>query len=75
MVFVIAAAVEVGSAARSGAADNAKMPLPFKVVGNRILNCQDEAVLLRGVNTASLEWTSDGQGRIIEHEVRTSLTL
>jgi hypothetical protein len=49
----------------TAAADNAGMPLPLKVVGNKILNSQDEPVLLRGVNTASTEWTSDGEGRIV----------
>ncbi len=40
-------------------------PLPLKVVGTKILNSQGKLVLLRGVNTASLEWTSDGQGHIL----------
>ena len=38
------------------------MPLPLKVVGTRILNSKNQPVLLRGVNAASLEWTSDGRG-------------
>jgi len=41
-------------------------PLPLKVVGTNILNSRGETVLLRGVNTASLEWSSDGQGRILQ---------
>jgi len=42
------------------------MPLPLKVVGTQILNSRNEPVLLRGVNCASLEWTSDGQGHILQ---------
>jgi hypothetical protein len=41
-------------------------PLPLKVKGNQILNSKDEPVLLRGVNTACLEWSSDGEGHILE---------
>ena len=50
----------------------AKMPLPLKVVGTQILNSNNEPVLLRGVNTASLEWTSDGQGHILQ-TVKTAI--
>ncbi len=42
------------------------MPLPLKVKGNQILNSKEQPVLLRGVNTASLEWSSDGEGHILE---------
>jgi len=41
-------------------------PLALKVKGTRILNSKNQPVLLRGVNAASLEWTSDGDGHIIE---------
>ena len=44
----------------------AGMPLPLKVKGNQVLNSKNEPVLLRGVNAASLEWTSDGEGHILE---------
>jgi hypothetical protein len=40
--------------------------LPLKVVGTNILNDRGETVWLRGVNIASLEWTSDGQGHILQ---------
>src|ERR1035441_2670208 len=43
-----------------------KMPLPLKVVGTRILNSKNQPVRLRGVNAASLEWTSDGEGHILK---------
>lgn len=42
------------------------LPLPLKVVGTKILNSKGEAVRLRGVNCASMEWTSDGQGHIVQ---------
>ena len=45
---------------------SARTPLPLKVVGAKILNSKNEPVLLRGVNAASLEWSSDGQGHILQ---------
>ncbi|MGA2245224.1 MAG: cellulase family glycosylhydrolase [Verrucomicrobiota bacterium] len=44
----------------------ADVPLPLKVAGTNILNSRGESVLLRGVNVASLEWSSDGQGRVFQ---------
>jgi hypothetical protein len=40
--------------------------LPLKVVGTRILDSEDRPVRLRGVNAASLEWTSNGEGHILQ---------
>ncbi len=40
-------------------------PLPLHVAGSQILNSRNEPVLLRGVDCASMEWTSDGQGHIL----------
>jgi hypothetical protein len=51
---------------KSSSSAKAGMPLPLKVKGNQVLNSKNEPVLLRGVNTASLEWTSDGEGHILE---------
>lgn len=48
------------------------LPPPLHVDGTRIVNAQGEPVLLRGVNVASMEWSSDGQGRIIQ-TVRTAI--
>lgn len=45
---------------------NANTPLPLHVSGTQILNSKNEPVRLRGVNAASMEWTSDGQGRILK---------
>jgi hypothetical protein len=38
----------------------------LKVAGLRILDSKNRPVRLRGVNAASLEWTSDGNGHILE---------
>ncbi len=52
--------------ALNAAADITNLCLPLKVVGTRILNSKGEPVLLRGVNAASMEFTSDGQGHILK---------
>ena len=46
--------------------DAAAPLLPLKAVGNGILDSRDHPVRLCGVNVASLEWTSDGEGRILQ---------
>ena len=51
---------ERGAPARRGA-----MPFPLKVIGTRVVNSENENVRLRGVNTAGLEWSSDGEGHIL----------
>ena len=53
-------------ATRAAAADPGVQALALKVEGNRILNSEGEEVRLRGVNAACLEWTSDGEGHILE---------
>ena len=40
--------------------------LTLKVKGNQILDSRNRPVRLRGVNTASMEWTTDGEGRILQ---------
>jgi cellulase (glycosyl hydrolase family 5) len=42
------------------------MPVALKTVGNRIMTVSNQPVILRGVNVASLEWTSDGQGQVVK---------
>jgi hypothetical protein len=68
-LVVTAAVLTVPALAQEGAG-TAKgrpgMPSPLKVVGTRLLNGRGEAVRLRGVNAASLEWTSDGEGHILK---------
>jgi hypothetical protein len=41
-------------------------PLALKVVGTQLVDEADKPVRLRGVNAASLEWTSDGEDHILE---------
>ena len=50
----------------------ASMPLPLKVVKAQVLNSKGEVVRLRGVNAACLEWTSDGEGHILD-TVKTAI--
>lgn len=59
--------VLVGNGVALGAATNdANAPLQLHTEGNRILNSKGETVRLRGVNAASMEFTSDGQGHILK---------
>jgi hypothetical protein len=54
---------------RSAAAETTNIAselLPLKVVGTQILNSQNQPVRLRGVNAASLEFTSNGEGHILQ---------
>jgi endoglucanase len=53
-------------------AQPASRPLPLKVSGTQILNSRKQRVVLRGVNTASLEWTSNGEGHILD-TVKTAI--
>src|SRR4051794_34156166 len=57
---VLAAATLLGIGSASASA-----PSPLHVVGTKILDARNRPVLLRGVNAASLEWTSDGEGHIL----------
>ena len=63
VLFVSAGAAFAGSA---GDATSSSMPLPLKVVGTQVLNSKGEPVILRGVNCASMEWTSSGEGHILQ---------
>jgi hypothetical protein len=66
-VLVIAGVVTAAAAEASGAkAESSSMPLALKVAGTQIVNSKNEPVRLRGVNTACLEWTSNGEGHIVE---------
>jgi TolB protein len=40
--------------------------LPLKVVKTHVVNSRNERVRLRGVNVASLEWSSDGERHILK---------
>jgi len=43
-----------------------KMPAMLRVAKTQLVNDKKERVRLRGVNAASLEWTSDGEGHILD---------
>src|SRR4051794_18897452 len=46
--------------------EGAAIPAPLKVVDKQLVNGRNERVRLRGVNAASLEWTSNGEGHILD---------
>jgi endoglucanase len=46
-------------------AEPSSLRSPLQVVGARLLGSGGRPVVLRGVNTASLEWSSDGEGHIL----------
>jgi len=54
------------------AQDSANSPSALRVIGKNLVDSRSAPVRLRGVNTASLEWTSDGEGHILE-TVRVAL--
>ncbi len=68
--LVIAAASSIfallGAAAAQDRTPRPSEPLPLKVSGTRLLDSAGEPVRLRGVNTACMEWTNDGEGHILE---------
>src|SRR5471030_1676005 len=68
-VIFVAAILTASISCQSSAADETNAPaklLPLKVVGTKILDSSNQPVRLRGVNAASLEWTSNGEGRILQ---------
>ncbi|HWC58729.1 MAG TPA: cellulase family glycosylhydrolase [Verrucomicrobiae bacterium] len=62
-LFVLGLSVDFAS---NAVEINSNSPSPLKVVGTKIINDKGQTVLLRGVNAACLEWTSDGQGHILK---------
>ncbi|MFZ0033775.1 MAG: glycoside hydrolase family 5 protein [Sedimentisphaerales bacterium] len=70
--LVLAVAANVGEVVAAEAsvseaqAKSSSMPLTLKVKGTQVLNSENKPVLLRGVNAACLEWTSDGNGVILK---------
>jgi endoglucanase len=46
--------------------------MPLKVVGTQVLNGKNQRVRLRGVNAACMEWTSNGEGHILD-TVKTAI--
>ena len=56
----IAAACGIAGVSASAA------PSPLSVSGTHVVNSSGERVWLRGVNAAGMEWTSDGEGHILD---------
>lgn len=56
----------VAAAGLMTAACLAAAPLPLRVAGNQLLDSGGQPVLLRGVNCAGMEWSSDGDGLILK---------
>jgi aryl-phospho-beta-D-glucosidase BglC (GH1 family) len=63
MRFTLAVAVALTAV---GSNLRAEPPLPLKVVKTDVVNSRGERVRLRGVNTAALEWSSNGEGHILD---------
>jgi endoglucanase len=70
-IWVAFLAFVAGGPARAQGAGT--LPRPLKVVGTHVENDRGERVRLRGVNAASLEWTSNGENHILE-TVKTAIT-
>ena len=69
LVLIAAVLVSTTGCRSSSVAEKPDAPaglLPLKVSGTRILDGKNRPVRLRGVNAASLEWTSDGGGHILQ---------
>ena len=71
-VVILGLASAALSAEQDRPSNVATSPLPLRVVGTQVLDSKDRPVRLRGVNTASLEWTSDGEGHIVQ-TVKTAI--
>jgi len=66
VLLVIAGVVTAEAQASHAKAESSPMPSALKVAGTQIVNSKNEPVRLRGVNAACLEWTSNGEGHILE---------
>lgn len=66
MIVFASVACILSAAVPAAWSQDGSMPLPLKVVGAQVLNSKNEPVLLRGVNCASMEWTSNGEGHILQ---------
>jgi len=66
-MYCVACLVLAMLPAEAGAQAKVKITvLPLKVVGTQVQNSKKQRVRLRGVNAASLEWSSNGEGHILE---------
>ncbi|HEY4330388.1 MAG TPA: glycoside hydrolase family 5 protein [Phycisphaerae bacterium] len=62
-IFILLAAVLGSASVASAAAPPMKM---LKIDGTKIVDSDGQPVRLRGVNCASMEWTSNGEGHILK---------
>ncbi len=62
---VVTSTYLLGSTISSPLPANAALPLPLHIQGTQVMNSNNQPVWLRGVDAASMEWTSDGQGHIL----------
>jgi endoglucanase len=73
MLFALICGTDLPAVTRAGAETKSPAkPLPLKVVGTQVLNSKKKPIILRGVNAASLEWSSNGEGHILE-TVKTAI--
>jgi Tol biopolymer transport system component len=72
LALVLECARAMGAEEAWTQAEPASLPLPLKVVKAKVLNSRNEPVHLRGVNCAGLEWSSNGEGHILD-TIRTAL--
>jgi hypothetical protein len=66
LAALLTAATHRQAQAPAAGATASNKPSPLHVVGTQILNSQNQPVRLRGVNAASLEWNSTGEGHILK---------
>jgi len=64
-IALISTCVYAGFAAPP-TAKGSHQPLQLKVVGTKIVDSNGKAIVLRGVNAASMEWTLNGEGHILD---------
>jgi endoglucanase len=66
VITLASAALVLVEAAAQERTPRPNEPLHLKVSGTKLLNSAGDPVRLRGVNTACMEWTNDGEGHILE---------
>lgn len=59
LAFLAAAALKAG-------VSQPPHPLPLRVVNRQLCDVNNKPVRLRGVNTCGMEWSSNGEGRILD---------
>src|SRR4051812_32045419 len=65
-LLAMIAALGIGGGAAIAQTKPASAPRPLKVAGTQVVDSRNQRVPLRGVNAASMEWSSDGEGHILQ---------